>query len=206
MARSRKMRKTRKNRMHGGGATIGWQPDGRLAAEASYAMVNKMYDGCMNTARPGAMAFSMGSGLPGMRGGAYSVNPGSSLAPGVPEISRDPSHCMRGGKHTRKHTRKHHRKHTRKHHRKHAQRGGVGAMAANNGAILQDGPLSYSQAAGSWKDSVGAPVLINQPYNPVMLSKACSQTGGRRKSRKLVKKSRKSRTAKYRIPNCKAIR
>ena len=82
MARSRMMRKTRKNPKQRGGATMGWQPDGRLAAEASYAMVNKMYDGCMNTARPGAMAFSMGSGLPGMRGGAYSVNPGSSLAPG----------------------------------------------------------------------------------------------------------------------------
>lgn len=163
--------------MYRGGATAGWQPDGALSANAPYAMVNKVYDGCMDSARPGQIAFSMGAGLPGMKGGAYSVNPGSSLVPGVAEVSRDTTHCMsmRGGKRSR---------------RSKKQRGGVGALAAHRSDILTDGPAGYSQAAGATLNSVGAPLLLNQPYNPLMMSKACSQTGGRHRK---GHKSRRSR-------------
>lgn len=183
------MRRSRnKRRRQRGGATTGWQPDGGLSAQAPYAMVNKSYDGCMAASRPGQIPFSMSGGLPGMRGGAYSVNVGSSLVPGVAEVSRDASHCMRGGSRRRRHSRRHRR--SRKYGRSRKQRGGVGALAAYRSDILTEGPTAYSQSAGATLNSVGAPLLLNQALNPVMLSKAC--TGGRRKSRK-SRKSRRSR-------------
>lgn len=192
MARSRMRRsRNRRARRQRGGATAGWQPDGALSAQAPYAMVNKVYDGCMDTARPGQIGFSMSGGLPGMRGGAYSVNVGSSLAPGVAEVSRDASHCMRvmrGGS-------RRHKRHSPRHSRSRKQRGGVGALAAYRSDILTDGPAGYSQGAGATLNSVGAPLLLNQPYNALMMSKACSQTGGRRKSRK-SRRSKKMRGGK----------
>jgi hypothetical protein len=190
MARSRMRRSRNKRRRQRGGATSGWQPDGGLSAQAPYAMVNKSYDGCMAASRPGQIPFSMSGGLPGMRGGAYSVNVGSSLVPGVAAITRDASHCMRGGSRRKRHSRR--RSRSRRHGRSRKQRGGVGALAAYRSDILTDGPAGYSQSAGAALNSVGAPILVNQPYNPVMMSKACSQTGGRRKSRK----SRRSRYSK----------
>ena len=193
MARSRMRRSRNKRRRQRGGATAGWQPDGALSAQAPYAMVNKAYDGCMAASRPGQMAFSMGAGLPGMRGGAYSVNPGSSLAPGVAEVSRDASHCMRGGR-SRRHSRRHRR--SRRHGRSRKQRGGVGALAAYRSDILTDGRAGYSQSAGATLTSVGSPLLLNNSYNPVMMSKACSQTGGRHRKGHKSRKSRKSRRSR----------
>ena len=76
-----------------GGAGSGYEPDGRLAAEAPYAMVNKAYDGCASVTRPGAMGFSSSGGIPGMRGGAYTNNLASPIA-GFAQIDKIP--CQRG--------------------------------------------------------------------------------------------------------------
>jgi hypothetical protein len=178
MARSRKMRKTRKHarrmRKHrGGGGGSGWEPDGRLSAETPYAMVNKVYDGCMTTSRPGAISFSATGGLPGMRGGAYTNNLSSPIA-GFSQIDRDTSHCAPN------------------HVNRLNQHGGAGTLSASGAPILQEDTARYMQSASQWRDSVGAPVLLNQPLSQTAWSRACTQTAGRRRMRK-SKKSRKSK-------------
>lgn len=172
MARSRTSKKTRKHsktgkryRKHRGGAGSGWEPDGRLSSAAPYAMVHKAYDGCMAATRPGAISFSASGGLPGMRGGAYTNNLASPIA-GFAQIDRDTSHCSSG------------------------QKGGASDMG-----ILQESTARYSMAPSDFKNSVGAPMLLSQPLNQVAWSKACTSTGGARRSRRRrhTKKSKKSR-------------
>jgi len=169
-SKHRGSRMHRRSRMHrGGGGGSGWEPDGRLSAAAPYAMVNKVYDGCMAVTRPGAMGFSTMGGLPGMRGGAYTNNLSSPIA-GFAQIDRDTSHC--------------------------SQRGGAGLLSSSAAPVLQESTARYTTAPSDFKDSVGAPMLLNQPLNQVAWSKACTSTGGglfRKKSAK-NRKSKKSRT------------
>ena len=53
----------------------------------------------------------------------------------------------------------------------------------------------YSNGPSTFVDSVGAPVLLQQPYDARMMNPACLKTGGSRKNRRNSKssKSRKSR-------------
>lgn len=199
MVHSRRMRKTRKHMKRnakrklnhrGGAGGSGFEPDGRLSAAAPYAMVHKTYDGCMATARPGAMGFSMSGGLPGMRGGAYTNNLASPIN-GFAQIDKDPSHCAM------------------------PHRGGAGLQLASAAPILQESTARYSMAPSSFTGSTGAPILLSKPLDQVAWSKACTSTGGGRftraamrkmsrtfrKSSQKSKKSRKSRK-QYGGSNC----
>ena len=179
-----KSRKNRNNRKHrGGGGGSGWAPGGPLVNFPLNAQVNQRYDACLSAARPGQLSFSPAGGLPGMSGGAYTNNlmPEGGIA-GFAQIDRDTSHCMpnhtnqpfQGGL---------------------LQKGGVGLVAASGSPILEEHTARYSTAPSQWTNSVGAPILLNQPLNGAAWSKACTQTGGKKRGSK-GKKSRKTRKNK----------
>ena len=178
--RSRKSRRqtkrVNKRRSHSkkqrGGAGSGYEPDGRLAAEAPYAMVNKAYDGCAAVTRPGAMGFSSSGGLPGMRGGAYTNNLASPIA-GFAQI--DKVGCQANAFNPLN------------------QRGGAALVGASDMGVYEAQGARYTSAPSQWTGSTGAPVLLNPALDTKMWSRACTQTGGRKKSAKKSRKSKKSR-------------
>jgi hypothetical protein len=194
-SRNRSRTNNRKNRQSGGGAGSGWTMGGALISSspgASPTMVNQPYDGCLSAQRSGAVSFSDKGGLPYspvMKGGAYTNNmsaPGGIA--GFAQIDRDASHCMpnhanpatigssllqSGGA---------------------ATGAGGGSMAASASPILEQHPAAYTTAPSQFNNSVGAPILLNQPLSGEMLSKACTQKAGRR--RRYNKKSRKASSRK----------
>ena len=189
--KNRKNKNRRNKRQSGGGAGSGWTMGGPLLpGVASPEMVNQKYDACLSAARPGQLSFSQASGLPGMatgvmKGGAYTNNltPPGGIA-GFAQIDRDASHCnpnhvnpmntglikQSGGA---------------------AVGVGGGSLAASAVPILEEHTARYTTAPSQWTSSVGAPVLLNQPLNGQAWSKACAQTGGKR--RKTKNKTRKNR-------------
>lgn len=197
--------RTRRNRnKRGGGQGAGWTPGGPLTPDVqSYAQVNKTYDACVSAPRFGQIAYSNTGGLPGMSGGAYTNNLNSTIAgfsqidkipcapnyvnpqnpvgthqafvyPQVEGITGTQAATQTGGT---------------------PQMGGVGLQAAQDMGVYEAPTARYSQAPSLWTDSVGAPVLLNQPLNDQMWSKACTQTGGRKRRRRRNKKSRATRRA-----------
>ena len=166
-------RKNRRNRKHRGGAGSGYEPGGALLSTQLDAQIVKPYDSCMTVGRPGQMAFSTMGGLPGMRGGRYTTNL-SGIA-GLAQIDKLPCDNPK-------------------------QYGGAGLQGAAYSPVLQEGTARYTQGASQWTDSVGAPVLLNQPLDSKMLSRACTQTAGGflRKSQQKGKtnKSRKSKKSR----------
>jgi hypothetical protein len=115
-----------------------------------------------------------------MSGGAYTNNlmPEGGIA-GFAQIDRDASHCMPNHSNPPFPFK---------------QTGGVGLVAASAAPILEEHTARYTTAPSQWTDSVGAPILLNQPLDGRAWSKACTQTGGR-KGRK-DKKNKKSRKDK----------
>ena len=78
------------------------------------------------------------------------------------------------------------------------QMGGVGGI---DSAFYTAPTAGYGNKPSDFVDSVGAPVLLQQPYDARIMNPACLKTGGRRKLRKSrkskkSKKSRKSRKSK----------
>jgi len=122
-----------------------------------------------------------------MSGGAYTNNlmPEGGIA-GFAQIDRDASHCMPN----------------------HSnqpldvgllQKCGVGLVAASASPILEEHTARYTTAPSQWTSSVGAPILLNQPLDGVAWSKACTQTGGRRRGSKAKKnKNKKNKNKKSR--------
>lgn len=178
--KNRTMRK-RRNRYLGGGQGSGLEPGAPLVPGlGSDAQIHKAYDACAGAARPGQIAYSPTGGLPGMRGGAYTNNLENGIA-GFAQIDKvgcQPNLLNPLNQHMR-------------------QSGGVGLQSAKDMGVYEASTARYSQAASPWTNSVGAPVLLNQPLDARMWSKACTQTAGRRKNRKnrtrKGKKSRKNR-------------
>jgi hypothetical protein len=187
MAKSRKQRKSRKSRksrrsQRGGGSGAGWGPGGALLPGSGQPnMINQPYDACMSASRPGMIPFSLQGGLPGMqKGGAYTnllPSPVNSLA-GFMEIAKDPSHCMPNYQNPLN------------------QRGGVGGVASSASPILEQSNAAYTQNPGSlnFKDMTGTLHMINQPSSTLFSSKACGQTGGRRRAKR--KGSKRAKGAK----------
>jgi len=187
----RTQRMKRNRMMHGGGQGSGWTMGGPLVPGlASDATVRQSYDACLGASRPGQIPFSSSGGLPGMsgmgvmKGGAYTNNLSSNIA-GFAQIDRDTSHCMPN----------------------HAnpmnngmikQSGGATSIsvAASASPILEEHNARYTTAPSQWTGSTGAPILLNQPLNGVAWSKACTQTGGRRRRNKNKNKKNKNRTRK----------
>lgn len=168
----RKSKKTRRvnrvRKLRGGGQGSGWTPGGALNPGLPNGLsVNQSYDACLGAQRPGQMAFSATGGLAGMRGGAYTnVMPSDNSLAGFTEISKLP--CTPN------------------------QRGGVGLQAASASPVLTEVGARYTTAPSQFTNSVGAPILINQPLSGAAWSKACTQTAGRRHNKK-SKKTRKAR-------------
>ena len=171
---SRKNSRRRNRSYSGGGQGSGWEPGAPLVPGlGSDAQVHKAYDACAGAPRPGQIAYSPSGGLPGMRGGAYTNNLDNGIA-GFAQIDKvgcQPNLVNPLNQHV-------------------AQNGGVGVQSAQDMGVYEAPTARYAQAASPWTNSVGAPVLLNQPLDAKMWSKACN--GGSRK----VKKSRKSRKGK----------
>ena len=199
--RDRKNKNRKNKKQSGGGAGSGWTMGGPLVAGlASDAMVNKSYDACLSAARPGQIAFSQAGGLPGMgsgvmKGGAYTNNltPPGGIA-GFAQIDRDTSHCMPNHVNPMNNGLI-------------KQSGGAavgiggGSIAASATPILEEHTARYTTAPSQWTSSVGAPVLLNQPLNGLAWSKACTQTGGKRRKNK--NRNKKNKTKKNRNKNRK---
>jgi hypothetical protein len=186
----RKGRNKRNRIMYGGGQGAGWTMGGPLVPGlASDAMTRQSYDACLSASRPGQIAFSSTGGLPGMsgqRGGAYTNNLTSNIA-GFAQIDRDPSHCMPN--------------HTNPMNNGMIKQSGGGSsisIAASASPILEEHTARYTTAPSQWTGSTGAPILLNQPLDGVAWSKACTQTGGRRKKNKNKKNKNKTRKNKSR--------
>lgn len=176
---SKHVKRTRKHR--GGSQGSGYEPGGALLRGVQLdAQIVKPYDACMTVARPGQMAFSSMGGLPGMRGGAYTNNLDSGIA-GFAQV--DKVACQPNLTNPLN------------------QRGGVGLQSAQDMGVYEAPTARYAQAASSFTNSVGAPILLNQPLDARMWSRACTQTAGgflrkrqqKTKSHKKSKKSRKTR-------------
>jgi hypothetical protein len=174
--------------MYGGGQGSGWTMGGPLVPGlASDATVRQSYDACLSASRPGQIPFSQGGGLPGMsgqRGGAYTNNLSSNIA-GFAQIDRDTSHCMPN--------------HSNPMNNGMIKQSGGGSsisVAASASPILEEHTARYTTAPSQWTGSTGAPILLNQPLDGVAWSKACTQTGGRRKNKN--KNKNKNKTKKNR--------
>ena len=189
--RKNRSRRSQRNRiMYGGGQGAGWTMGGPLVPGlASDATVRQSYDACLGASRPGQIAFSSTGGLPGMsgmgvmKGGAYTNNLSSNIA-GFAQIDRDTSHCMPN--------------HSNPMNNGMIQRGGGTSIsvAASASPILEEHTARYTTAPSQWTGSTGAPVLLNQPLNGQAWSKACTQTGGRRRKNKNKNKKNKNKTRK----------
>jgi len=175
MAKSRKqMRKHR-----GGAQGSGYEPGGALnPGSGNGLMVNRSYDSCMTSSRPGQMSYAPTTGLPGMRGGRYTTSLDGPI-PGLAEYNKvacTPNHTNPLN-----------------------QRGGVGLASSKDMGVYEAHSARYTTAPSQWAGSTGAPVLLNQPLSGSMWSKSCSQTAGRRrygkgkKTKRSHKKTRKNR-------------
>ena len=73
------------------------------------------------------------------------------------------------------------------------QNGGVGGI---DSAAYTAPTAGYTNRASDFVDSVGSPVLLQQPYDARIMNPACLKTGGRR-YRKTPRKQRKTRRKSY---------
>ena len=189
MPKNQRKKITRRSK-HRGGAGSGWTMGGPLVPGlASDAMNRQQYDACLSASRPGQISFSQAAGLPGMKGGAYTNNLSSPIA-GFAQIDRDASHCMPNHSNLLNNGR--------------IQGGGAavgpggGSLLASAAPILEEHTARYTTAPSQWVASTGAPVLLSQPLDGKMWSKACTQTGGRRKNKSNKNKSKKNKSRKSR--------
>ena len=65
------------------------------------------------------------------------------------------------------------------------QRGGVGLVGASDTGVYEASTARYTAGlANPIISSTGVPLMINQPMNSTLISKACVQTAGRRRHRR----------------------
>jgi hypothetical protein len=185
MAKSRKNQrkmKGRSGRRHSGGAQgSGYEPGGALnPGLGNGLMVNRSYDACMTSSRPGQLSYAPSSGLPGlsgMSGGAYTNNLGSPIA-GFAQI--DKLGC------------------TSNHVNPYNQRGGVGLAAAKDMGVYEAHSARYTTEPSQFTNAVGAPILLSRALDTTAWSKACSQTAGsRRRNKGKGKKTRAKKSRKH---------
>ena len=180
-------RKNRKN-LKGGNAGSGWSPYGQLSPTVNWIAENKVYDSCLTASRPGQIAFQNTGGLPGMKGGAYTNNLFAPTIAGLPQI--DKIACTPNYVNPLNH-----------------QKGGVGLLGASDMGVYEAPTARYTQSPSQWTNSVGAPLLLNQPMYARLISKACVQTAGKRRNQyKKSRKSKKNRKTKKNKRICNWIR
>jgi len=187
----RKMhRGTKKLRGGGLGQSYSFNPT-PLITGVDTGLSFKPESSCMASMRPGTIVGGVGaSGLPGMgggrrrkgqRGGRYSFDLGSpsliAAGPpwgaGIPQVMSIPCESAR-------------------HNPLILLSGGVGGV---DSAFYVAPTAGYTNNPSSWLASTGAPVQIQTPYAAGTMNPACLKTGG---SRRMRKKSRKSRTKRRR--------
>jgi len=174
MAKTRRSKKYGKRHMRkrGGGQGSGYEPGGALnPGSGNGHMVNRSYDSCMSSSRPGQLGYSSSGGLPGMKGGRYTNNLESPIA-GFAQIDKvgcTPNHVNPYNK----------------------QSGGVGLLSSKDMGVYEAHTARYTTAPSQWTGSTGAPVLLNQPIDGKMWSRSCTQTAGSRRRRKNGKKNKK---------------
>jgi len=188
-SRKSRNKRTRRSGHRGGGGGSGWTMGGPLLPGSGTDMTtNQRYDACLSAARPGQIPFSQTGGLPGMKGGAYTNNLSAATLGGFAQIDRDTSHCMPN--------------HSNPLNNGRIQGGGAavgpggGSLLASAAPILEEHTARYTTSPSQWVGSTGAPVLLNVPLDGKMWSKACTQTGGRRKNKKNKSKKNKSKKNK----------
>ena len=192
-SRKSRNKRTRRSGHRGGGGGSGWTMGGPLLPGSGTDMTtNQRYDACLSASRPGQIPFSQAGGLPGMKGGAYTNNLSAATLGGFAQIDRDTSHCMPN--------------HSNPLNNGRIQGGGAavgpggGSLLASAAPILEEHTARYTTAPSQWTGSTGAPVLLNVPLDGKMWSKACSQTGGKRKNKNKSNKnkSKKNKSRKSR--------
>lgn len=196
----------------GAGYSVGGQLVPGLPLNNSGALINNI--GNCRAVTPGyTVTPPAAAGLPGfgsgMRGGAYTFNlaanpMGAALSQGgIPEATRlgcqgTIINPLNPGPHTPVTQ----------------PPGGVNqwALGAEVGKLLQTGGMSplgqaavseayiaptagYANTVSSWRDSVGAPVQLQLPYDARIPNPACTKTGG---ARRRTRKARKGRGSKSR--------
>lgn len=72
--------------------------------------------------------------------------------------------------------------------RRNRRRQGGGGLGTDNLAYYAP-TAGYSNFASRWVDSVGAPVLLQKPYDAQAWNPACIKTGGRRRNRKNTRRN-----------------
>jgi hypothetical protein len=177
----KKQSRARRTRKHRGGAGAGYEPGGALnPGAANGLMVNRSYDSCMSASRPGQIGFSSTGGLPGMKGGRYTTNLEGPIA-GLAEYNKvgcTPNHVNPLNQH-----------------------GGVGLVSSKDMGVYEAPTARYTTEPSLFRDSVGAPILLNKGLDATSWSKSCTQTAGRRrghKGKKNVKKSKSRKTRRHR--------
>jgi hypothetical protein len=173
----RHSRKTRTRKHRGGGR--GYEPGGALnPGAANGLMVNRSYDSCMSSSRPGQLGFAPSGGLPGMKGGRYTTSLEGPIA-GLAEYNKvgcTPNHVNPLN-----------------------QRGGVGLIGSKDMGVYEAPTARYTTEPSLFRDSVGAPILLNKGLDATAWSKSCTQTAGRRRGhKKHVKKSKSRKSRKTR--------
>jgi len=174
----RRNRKSNRNRQNGGGQGSGWEPGAPLVPGiASDAQVHQRYDACLSVPRTGQITYSSTGGLPGMRGGRYTNNLTANYAgfAQIDKIACDPNPTNPLNQH-----------------------GGVGLQSAQDMGVYEASTARYTHAPSQWTNSVGAPVLLNQPLDDKMWSRACTQTAGRRSGHRKNRTHKKSKGKKSR--------
>ena len=207
--KSRNMRRSKKSRnMKGGAYSFGHA----VAPEAPYAQEvlggTKLTPDCLDATRPGLTTANPG-GLPGFAGGGstslankllyggrYTFDLGAGPINGIGSAGASAGMAVvnrigcEGGL---------------------VDTSPPGAHA--NPIVLQGGAMDTNQAyiaptagytntSSSFVDSVGAPILLQQPYDARIMNPACLKTGGSRRS----KRSRQSRKSLSRKKNRKSSR
>jgi hypothetical protein len=196
---NRRNRLTRNHRQNGGGGGAGWSPFGAISPQAYWVVDNKPYDACLSATRPGQIAFQPTGGLPGMssgvqKGGRYTNNLEAGTLAGFAQIDKvactpnltDPLNppatpsTYASPVLTR------------------LQTGGVGLVGASDTGVYEAPTSRYMvNPPNPIISATGVPIAINLPLNPTLISKACTQTGGRRRHRHSknckCRKHRKSR-------------
>ena len=209
-------------RMRGGGQGAGWTIGPAVAPGAPYAQTNQPYDACLQAPRPGSIAYSDSGGLPGMGGvmkgggmnnvpppppmkgggcGGGCSNPADGNLDKIPLMGGD-ANVQRGGRYTNNLSEaiggfpqidKVPCEPNWSNPLNPQRGGGSGGLASASDMGVYEAPTArYTHTPSQWTDSVGAPVLLNQPLDAKMWSRACTQTGGKRKGRK-GRKARKTR-------------
>ena len=77
------------------------------------------------------------------------------------------------------------------------QKGGVGLASAKDMGVYEAPTARYTSEPSLFRDSVGAPILLNKALDATAWSKSCTQTAGRRRGNKKHNGGKKTKSKKH---------